>query len=116
MGRAQTRTHGISDGTEMKRLPGVASSPPCVRRANRYPLVAGDGEGRAELGARVWGNSVTKQPSRSSTGFCAGAAEFGHPGHPPLPGHGRTRLPCAFNPVAAAIAAVVVHFGAVMIG
>ena len=44
------------------------------------------------------------------------SGEFGHPGHPPLPGHERTGLPCAFNPVPAVIAAIVVHYGAVTIG
>ena len=73
-------------------------------------------------GVPSWGHGFGATPAESNpagaalTGFCAGAAEFGHPGHPPLPGHGRTGLLCALNPVPAAIAAVVVYFGAVMIG
>ena len=99
----------------MKRVPSVASSPTCVRRANRYPLDAGKGEERAELGARVRGNSFKKQLSWSSTECCADS-ELGPPRHPLLHGHGRTGLPCAFSPEPAAIAAVlVVHFGAEMI-
>ena len=51
-----------------------------------------------------------------STGCCSGAPESGHLGSPPLPGHGSTHLLCVFNPVPAAIAAVVVHVVAVSIG
>ena len=86
-----------------------------ARTATR--LLPGEVKGVPGWGhARVWGSSVRRPPSRSSTGCCSGAAESGHPGHPPLPGHGSTGLPCAFNPVLAAIAAVVVHVGGVMIG
>ena len=85
----------------------VLPSPLCASFAQTatrlLPLVAG-------LGAYLY--SVAN-PSGWSTGCCGGASESGHLGHPPLSGHGSTHLLCVFNPVPAAIAAVVVHIVAV---
>ena len=71
-------------------------------------------------GVPGWEHGFGANPSESHP---AGAAldvvlvllNPGIPGIPPLASHGSTGLPCASSPVPAAIAAVVVHVGAVTI-
>ena len=92
-GAARTRPVFVLRGVRQKLK--VRSSP--VGATRLFPVRVG----RAVLGTLVWGNSGRKTPSRS-TGYCAGAAEPGHPVHSPLPDQGSTRLPHSFNQVVAA--------------